>query len=457
MRRAREPHPAVGAGEATVLSTYGVPALRYVIASCLAAAGLVLVSSPRRAEAESPIVFNTNFEGGSLGKVEVLAEDRFRCAVQGQYDEHGRNRQANWYYFRMDGVKGRDITLTLTDLVGEYDGKPGACPMNPDTIPVFSDDDEHWRHFPAMRWDDAKKEATLTFRPEHDRIWIAHVPPYTHRRLLRLLEQVDRSPAARVEVIGKTARGRDLHLVTVTNFDRPDDGKRTVWLQARQHAWEAGTSYVMEGALRFISSEDPVARELRDKVVFKFTPMLDPDGCATGKVRFNANGYDVNRHWDEVDLRRKEFLERMPEIWYAKKAILAHVESGRTIDLMLNLHNTETAEYIDTQAREDVTRALMSRVFDNLVSSTTFDPSQPLRFADRPDHTTNSLYRERKVPVMLMEQRISTSKKLGRRLTAEDRLAFGKQLIAVMGQTVAARGASRVNVDERRTERSRST
>ena len=143
----------------------------------------------------------------------------------------------------------------------------------------------------------------------------------------------------------------------------------------------------------------PVARELRDKVVFKFTPMLDPDGCATGKVRFNANGYDVNRHWDEVDLRRKEFLERMPEIWYAKKAILAHVESGRPIDLMLNLHNTETAEYIDTQASEDVTRALMSRFFDNLVSSTTFDPSQPLRFADRPDHTTNSLYHERKIPV----------------------------------------------------------
>ena len=106
---------------------------------------------------------------------------------------------------------------------------------------------------------------------------------------------------------------------------------------------------------------------------------------------------------------------------------------------MLNLHNTETAEYIDTQASEAPVRGLMSRFFDNLVSSTTFDPGQPLRFSDRPDHTTNSLYRERKIPVMLMEQRISTSKKLGRRLTAEDRLAFGRQLIAVMGRTVLDR------------------
>ena len=38
---------------------------------------------------ESTILFNTNFEGGSLGKIEILAPGRFRCSVQGQYDEQG--------------------------------------------------------------------------------------------------------------------------------------------------------------------------------------------------------------------------------------------------------------------------------------------------------------------------------------------------------------------------------
>ena len=200
------------------------------------------------------------------------------------------------------------------------------------------------------------------------------------------LTQVDQRPAARVEVIGKTVRGRDLHLVTVTNFERPDQGKRTVWLQARQHAWEAGTSYVMEGALEFITSEDPIARELRDKVVFMFTPMLDPDGCAGGQVRFNANGYDVNRHWDEVDLRSKSHLERMPEIWYVKKAILGVVDSGRTIDLMLNLHNTETAEYLETQASDAASRSRITGLFEQLVANTSFDPGENAkpRFSDRP-------------------------------------------------------------------------
>ena len=395
-----------------------------------------LVSVQARIRADRPILFNTNFEGGSLGKIEVLGENRFRCLVQGQHDERGRNRQANWYYFRMDGVRDRDITLTLADVVGEYNDKPGACPMTADTVPVFSDDNEHWRHFPEMAWDDVKKEATLHFRPQHDRIWIAHLPPYPHGRLLRLLERLDQSASARVEVIGKTAQGRDLHLVTVTNFDRPDQGKKVVWLQARQHAWEAATSYVMEGALTFVTSDEPRARSLRDRVLFVFTPMLDPDGCATGKVRFNANGYDVNRHWDEVDLRRKQFLEHMPEIWYVKKAIMGFIDSGHTIDLMLNLHNTETSEYLETQANEEREHALMSRCFEELVASTLFDPSAKLRFAAPNDHTTNSLYRERKIPVMLMEQRITTSRKLNRHLTRRDRLEFGRELLRVMAETV---------------------
>ena len=382
------------------------------------------------------ISFNKNFEGGALGKIEKLGDAQFRCYVEGQGDEHGRNRQANWYYFRMDGVQDRETTLTLTDFVGEYNDKPGACPMNADTIPVFSYDDEHWQHFPAMDWDDQKKEATLKFRPEHERIWIAHIPPYTHSRLLRLLEQLDRTACVRVEVIGKSVQRRDLHLVTVTNFEKPDDKKKTVWLQARQHAWETGTSHVVEGALRYIASDDSRARELRDRVVFKFTPMMDPDGCASGKVRFNANGYDVNRHWDEVDLRGKEFLERMPEIWYVKKAILGYVDSGRKINLMLNLHNDELPEYLDTQSDDEPTQQLMQRFYDALVAKTSFDPNQKFRVNDKPGNTTNFLWKERKVPVLLMEQRIGTSQKLGRRPTMEDRLDFGKQLITVMAETV---------------------
>jgi hypothetical protein len=161
--------------------------------------------------------------------------------------------------------------------------------------------------------------------------------------------------------------------------------------------------------------------------------MVDVDGCAGGKIRFNANGFDVNRHWTEVDLRHKEFLEKMPEIWYTKKAIV----SARRIDLLLNLHNTETGEYIDTMADDAAILKPMQRVYDLLVEHSSFDPSSKLVVTHKtPADTTNSLFIEHQIPAMLMEQRIGTSKKLGHRPTVADRLEFGKQLIQAMGTAV---------------------
>jgi hypothetical protein len=409
-----------------------------------AVALLPLCAAPGLGANEQPlpssqgITFNLNFEGASLGRIERVGDTTFRCHVLGQQDERGRNRQATWYYFRMDHVAGKDVTLTLTDFVGEYHDKPGASPMGPDIVPVFSDDGRTWHHFPAVQFDAEKKETTLKFRPEHDSIWIAHVPPYTPADLQRLLADLRDRPTAVVETIGKTAQGRDIPMVTVTNPDVPDSGKKLVWLQAREHAWESGTSYVMEGALRFITSEDPAARDLRDKVVFKFVPMVDLDGCANGQVRCNANGFDVNMHWRQVDLRHPEFLRLMPEIWYTKKAILAAMSGGHGIDLLVNMHNTETGEYLDTEVSDPQVLHLM-RHFDALLArKTTFDPSNHLTTARLAPDDTNSLWGQQKVPVLLMEQRIATCPKLGHHPTTADRLAFGRQLLTEMAEAVFA-------------------
>ena len=404
--------------------------------SLIVACASTLVSAAAGAGEPDPVRFNTSFEGGSLGTIERLGEGAYRCRVKGQQDEHGRNRQANWYFFRMDGVRGRDLALTLTDFVGEYNGKPGACPMGPDIVPVYSEDGEHWEGVPEVAWDDRVKEATIRFRPERDTVWVAHQPPYTPRQLTRLLGEVERCDDARIEVIGKTVQGRDLHLITVTAADAPDRDKVTVWLQARQHAWESGTSFVMEGALRFVISDDPDARSLRRRVVFKFTPMVDPDGCAAGQVRFNANGYDVNRHWDEVDLRRKRFLTLMPEVWYVKKAICSHVDAGRKVHLLVNLHNTETAEYLQTMASDDASRGVVTRLSDRLIREANFRPSRGPALGAPGIGTANVLSTEEGLLVVLMEQRIAKDPRTGRTPTTGERLGFGKALIRIMAESV---------------------
>ena len=255
----------------------------------------------------SGISIRTDFEGGSLGKVEQVSETSFRCAVAGQADQNGRNRQASWYSFRLDGAKGREVTVTLTDLRGEYNFKPGGLCVRDDTPPVISSDGKTWRHVGEKNAFE-KDEATFKVTPESDTLWIAHIEPYTASRLDRFLSEIRGSPHLKDEVFGKTVEGRDLHLLTITEAP----GAPVVWLMCRQHAWETGTSFVGEGAIRFLLSD--AGRPLRQKLVFKILPMMDPDGCARGGVRFNRNGYDVNRNWDSADPENAESRRLMPEI-----------------------------------------------------------------------------------------------------------------------------------------------
>src|SRR5438309_10127234 len=95
------------------------------------------------------VSIQTNFEGGNLGQVTKAGADHFRCEVKGEADQDGRNRQANWYYFRVDGARGREVTVDLVKLPGEYNYQPNRGAVTKDTIPVYSEDGRNWRHFDA--------------------------------------------------------------------------------------------------------------------------------------------------------------------------------------------------------------------------------------------------------------------------------------------------------------------
>lgn len=413
-------------------------AIGWAAAAALRASAAATPAVPPGSE-PPPVRFNTAFEGASLGRIEKLGETEFRLHLKGQQDARGRNRQATWFSVRLDDVAGRELTLRLASFKGEYNDRPARAPAGEWYRPVFSEDGTTWRHLPHATWDEAADELTFTLRPSGDTVWLSHVPPYTHTRLRQLLGEVRGSPHARVEVIGHSVLGRELSLVTVTNFARPDAAKKVLWMQARQHPWEAGTSFLLEGALRFVTSVEPAARQLRDGYVFIFVPMINPDGVALGEVRFNLNGFDPNRQWNEVDLRDPRWLERNPEIWYVKKALLAQ-HARQPIAFALNLHNTEMNEYLDTMVDAEPQQAMLHRFFALATAQTSFDPSRPKLTISvpgaGPGNTTNWIWHEARIPMLLLEQRIGPSKKLNRIATTEDRMQLGRDLITLMAEVV---------------------
>jgi Zinc carboxypeptidase/Cytosolic carboxypeptidase N-terminal domain len=385
----------------------------------------------------SGIKVSSNFEGGSVGKVEQISPLHLRCAVKGQSDQDHRNRQADWYYFELTDLPHLPITVDLVDLAGEYNYHGPAYSVTRGTRPIYSYDGTHWRHFSddQVSWDEHEPHLSLHFTPQGDHIWIAHVTPYLNKDLAALLDRSKNSPFLRSRSVGRTVEGREILLLTITNPRIPPAKKKVIWLMFRQHAWESGSSWAGDGVICFLLSQDARAARIREQVIFKIFPLADPDGVADGGVRYNRNGYDLNRNWDAVD------PQKMPEIAAQRRAILDWVDSGRRLDLFLSLHNTENGEYLEAP---DQFKTLGERVFQELAATTSFNPTAPLRATGtsttpgKPGRMTvdQGLYHDRHLPAMLMEQMIEYDSKLGRVPTSADRQAFGAELVRALAAVV---------------------
>src|SRR6476661_10373412 len=137
---------------------------------------------------------HTNFEGGSLGQIQKVSETHFRLAVKGESDQDHRNRQANWYYFRVDGASSQPLTLDIVNLPGEYNYKPNRGAITKDTPPFISYDGLRWEHVKTYEYDPVEPKLILHIQPAKATFWIAHCPPYTHENLAKLRDEIRGNP-----------------------------------------------------------------------------------------------------------------------------------------------------------------------------------------------------------------------------------------------------------------------
>jgi hypothetical protein len=376
-----------------------------------------------------------NFEGGCLAKIERTGSASFRCHVKGQVDQDGRNRQANWYYFRIDGAKGRTLKFTMVDLRGEYNYTPNVGAITGDTLPFFSANGTDWLPVEKADYDVSIPSLTYTIEMPSDRVWIAHTPPYTLANFKNLSEDLAHNPDVTIQTVGRSVEGREIPLVTIT--DRAATNKKVIWLMFRQHAWESGSSWAGEGLMRFVASDDPEARRIRSETIVKVLPLCDPDGVFHGTVRFNRYGFDLNRNWDVTD------PAKMPEITAERKAIVDWVHAGKRVDFFLTLHNDEYNEYIAGPPDERWT-SLLNKVCNNWSSGSTFAPTQPPSL-DAPTTTqgkpgrmnvVQGLSHDLALPAFEVEMRITKHPKLGRRPNVQDRLLAGRELIQAIWRSI---------------------
>lgn len=288
-------------------------------------------------ENKSHVIVSSDFDAGSIDTLWESKPNFLTGNTRHWKQKSSSDNQYYWFYFRLNSVANKDITITLDSLKGIYRGGPHLI-YTKGTKPVYSYDQKNWARINDVHYN--SKLHALTFRNlfTQDSVWIAYAHPFSYAQGLALIDAVSRKQFLTIETLGVTQQGRNIHLLTVTDAAIPDAGKKVVFITTLQHAGEYCGGYVVSGLLDFLLSDDQNAAIARKTTVYKIIPMMNPDGIFHGITRFNANYEDLNQEWDD-DFTDTIHLPVEPEVAGVKKWIRDWRRSGRQIDLGLDIHS----------------------------------------------------------------------------------------------------------------------
>lgn len=119
----------------------------------------------------------------------------------------------------------------------------------------------------------------IKFEYTNDRVYIAHCYPYTYtdlRNFIRSTVTMDVKDRIRKTILCQSNAGNDVDVLIVTNFSSTPmelSVRKAVILTARVHPGETQASWMLQGVIDFLVSDDETAVYLRDQYVFKIVPM----------------------------------------------------------------------------------------------------------------------------------------------------------------------------------------
>ena len=276
---------------------------------------------------------SSDFPGGSA---KVLSIDQDNNTVRITPADDPKRGLPCWWYFRLDGVN-TNIPLTLEVTANQgivQTGEPGKTRESPAdySIPeyaAFSMDGTNWEH--TARGERRGNRRTYHVDASRSTFWIAWGPPFLLKDANQLIEQAcARCPYARSFVLAHTRGGRPVPGVRMAQPGAAASPRYGVWIQARQHAWECGSSWVAQGFVEWLVSNDPAAASLRQKADIVVIPIMDVDSVEEGQ-----GGKEQIPHDQDEDWHPNAYF---PEVAAGMKSLSALAKADR-LDLMLDLHN----------------------------------------------------------------------------------------------------------------------
>lgn len=239
----------------------------------------------------SDVSIRWDFDNGSLSGWRVNESNEVELALSPDAGEI-------WYHFEINGVEGKQITFVIENARKDF--------FDGDSLPALSYDPDHWSYIKRRvirpqpgQADQVRYEFTHTFAL--DRAWIAYAPPYTNRQLDRLIETIEPHPHTQILDICKTIITQlPLPVIRITDPDAAISGKKNLIFLGREESLESASSWICEGIVRFLLSEDPIAAAIKRRCVVYVVPIFDRDGVALGHAVHPIARGKKSVYWTET-------------------------------------------------------------------------------------------------------------------------------------------------------------
>lgn len=286
-----------------------------------------------------------DFSGGSA---EVESIDQQKRSIRLMPSNHPENGWRCWWYFRLEGLSaGETLSLDV-----------GDAPWTTPDQAAFSDDGRKTWQRTGIGNREGKRIVYQYTAEKNGPHWFAWGPPFVLADAKQAVQVASKKGGdwAIPFILTQSRKGHDVPSIRIREAKSLPIG---IWIHARQHAWESGSSWVCRGLLEWVVSPD--AATLRKHAEIVITPVMDVDNVELGAGGKSQKPWDHNRDWREKP--------HWPEVAAAQKGIKSLKEEGR-FHLFVDLHNPgandkETYFYITPRD------ALSPKGLENLTAFTT--------------------------------------------------------------------------------------
>ncbi|MEM4703092.1 MAG: M14-type cytosolic carboxypeptidase [Candidatus Pacearchaeota archaeon] len=323
------------------------------------------------------VIITSNFEQGNLKNVSYAGNGIYKAQINMSnfsLDPSTPAKYQWWFYFKADNCSGKNFVVNITNLL-DADVNENRWR---NIWPVYSfDNNETWlrlnplelsnnNYFKLYEVSGNNSFFIINITPSTCPVWIAALHPYSLSKSWNFINSITKYHSfVNVTTIGYSEGNREVKMITITDFNYNDTGKRKILVFAGQHgSTEPQGVYALEGMLSFLTGNDPLVSEMRRNAVFKIVNIINVDNNFLGIPRFNVRDEDLNREWGTPTEPGPNSSYMAREVWFVRNQRISFLP-----DVLLDLHgsvNDDTNYFLYPENNNNTYQTRLNNLMNNI-------------------------------------------------------------------------------------------